>query len=214
MFSSCSRLLCLNTLSWPVTLSLLRYDLHSFVFSRLSSSFSSLEIDFSRSLITVIMLSSTLLVFCLLVDFAPTTFGHGTSCSKTLGPGTASGSVPFWLDSMKHQGISAYSPDPGSYQVYRNVKDFGAKGEFCDLNFNASSLRHVLGDGVTDDTDSIKYVLQSSIHGESFTWSMTVKQYRRALDADRELADLQRELDHTFSSSSRLRSSSIGSPLL
>ncbi|KAJ7273182.1 exo-beta-1,3-glucanase, partial [Mycena rebaudengoi] len=36
---------------------------------------------------------------------------------------------PFWLEAIKHQGISAYNPNPQSYQVFRNVKDFGAKGD-------------------------------------------------------------------------------------
>jgi hypothetical protein len=57
-------------------------------------------------------------------------------------------SVPLRLDSMKHRDISVI---PGSYQVYRNIKDFGAKGELFKLT-------QTLGDDVTDDTDSIKYV--------------------------------------------------------
>jgi hypothetical protein len=38
------------------------------------------------------------------------------------------GSVPYWLEEIQHQGISAFHPDKNSYQVFRNVKDFGAKG--------------------------------------------------------------------------------------
>ena len=58
-----------------------------------------------------------------------------------LGDGTAGQDEPYWLEKMKHQGLSAYNKDPASYRTFRNVKDFGAKG-----------------DGVTDDTQAILFV--------------------------------------------------------
>ena len=58
-----------------------------------------------------------------------------------LGEGSAAQNEPYWLEKMKHQGLSAYNQDPPSYRTFRNVKDFGARG-----------------DGVTDDTQAILYV--------------------------------------------------------
>lgn len=34
----------------------------------------------------------------------------------------------YWLENIKHQGIAAFNANPAAYQVFRNVKDFGAKG--------------------------------------------------------------------------------------
>ncbi|GKT69145.1 glucan 1,3-beta-glucosidase [Colletotrichum tofieldiae] len=49
----------------------------------------------------------------------------------------------YWMEDVEHQGISAYHPDP-NYKVFRNVKEFGAKG-----------------DGVTDDTAAINLAISS-----------------------------------------------------
>jgi glucan 1,3-beta-glucosidase len=57
------------------------------------------------------------------------------TCSST---GSASASAPFWMQNIAHQGKMPYNSD-ANFKVFRNVKDFGAKG-----------------DGSTDDTAAIK----------------------------------------------------------
>jgi len=79
----------------------------------------------------------------------------GSQCSIPLGDGSAAEDEPYWLEKMKHQGLSAYNKDPASYRSFRNVKDFGAKG-----------------DGVTDDTQAILsvntlpylYIVTNGVH--------------------------------------------------
>ncbi|KAI0709449.1 exo-beta-1,3-glucanase [Earliella scabrosa] len=69
--------------------------------------------------------------------------GATAACSGPL-QGTAAPGDPYWLQSVKHQGIAAFNPNPSSYQVFRNVKDFGA-----------------VGDGVADDTAAINAAIAS-----------------------------------------------------
>lgn len=40
---------------------------------------------------------------------------------------TTSSNAHFWLEEISHQGVAAFRQN-STYQVFRNVKDFGAKG--------------------------------------------------------------------------------------
>ncbi len=70
----------------------------------------------------------------------------GTSCSTPQTSGIAGANDPFWMETIQRQGRAAFNSNPSSYQVFRNVKDFGAKG-----------------DGVTDDTAAIKNVVSTKL---------------------------------------------------
>ncbi|KAG9310286.1 glycoside hydrolase family 55 protein [Chiua virens] len=72
---------------------------------------------------------------CLL--FTPFVFALGSSCTAPLTSGDAPPGEPYWLQNIKHQGTAAFNPNT-NYTVFRNVMDYGAKG-----------------DGVTDDTTAI-----------------------------------------------------------
>lgn len=34
----------------------------------------------------------------------------------------------YWYETIAHQGVAPYNPQGTAYQVFRNVKDFGATG--------------------------------------------------------------------------------------
>lgn len=46
----------------------------------------------------------------------------GSKCTTPLGGGSAAAGDPYWLESVKHQGIAAFNTAPSTYQVFRNVK--------------------------------------------------------------------------------------------
>ncbi|KAJ3543670.1 hypothetical protein NM688_g5834 [Phlebia brevispora] len=71
-------------------------------------------------------------------------YSLGSSCSAPLTKGSAGPNDPFWMENITHQGISAYNANPSTYVVFRNVMDYGAKG-----------------DGVTDDTAAINSAISS-----------------------------------------------------
>lgn len=47
----------------------------------------------------------------------------------------------YWMKDIAHQGISPFNTDK-NYQVFRNVKDFGAKGDGGELEPAVSYSNH------------------------------------------------------------------------
>lgn len=40
----------------------------------------------------------------------------------------AAADAAYWLADIAHQGVAAFNSNPSGYQVFRNVKDYGAIG--------------------------------------------------------------------------------------
>ena len=40
----------------------------------------------------------------------------------------------YWMADITHQGVAAFNPNPSGYRVFRNVKEYGARGMFLTVS--------------------------------------------------------------------------------
>jgi hypothetical protein len=88
----------------------------------------------------------------------------GTACTAPLSP-AAGATDPYWLQNIAHLGTSAYNADPATYQVFRNVKNFGAKGDgtyhFLTSFSHTAEYSVPRCAGSTDDTVAINSAIST-----------------------------------------------------
>lgn len=73
-------------------------------------------------------------------NYAHNNFGRGFDLSGAHSDSTVlkRQPTPYWYETIKHQGISAFGPS--GYQVFRNVKDYGAKGKIQLKHFKVVDI--------------------------------------------------------------------------
>jgi glucan 1,3-beta-glucosidase len=67
----------------------------------------------------------------------------------------------YWYETITHQGVAPYNPQGSAYQVFRNVKLFGATGMTYFLYNMKLITDRCIGNGVTDDTAAINAAISS-----------------------------------------------------
>lgn len=55
----------------------------------------------------------------------------------------ATDDASYWLADIAHQGIAAFNSNPSDYTVFRNVKDYGAKGNVYKHSSNRTAIAHI-----------------------------------------------------------------------
>jgi glucan 1,3-beta-glucosidase len=59
-----------------------------------------------------------------------TVFANATAHALDLKIEAAVSDPAYWLKDITHQGLAAFNSNPSGYVVFRNVKDYGAKGPY------------------------------------------------------------------------------------
>src|ERR1700761_2936487 len=83
------------------------------------------------------MIKEFLLVLVSVASLCRESGALGSSCAGAL---RKSPQRDFWMTKLKHEEMASFNPAPGSYKVFRSVKDFGAKGDGRTDDSNAINL--------------------------------------------------------------------------